>query len=299
LLISVTCMLLLATALSFGWFSPGALAGTLPRTGNRYHGSTNPGPPPTLTSTPGLTLVFTDKGPLHPGQAIHLQGSGFGVHDIVTFTYDNHEPFSDPNGHPIVAQVDGQGKFIAALALQPAWTPGQHIIVARDSQTQHLAVVTIELSAIVPGKGSTPGTTHGPSVTPGSGNGSGPNGAPTPVSHTPVPTPPVHHTPTPTPVSPTPTAAPPTPTQAPTATPTPVGTNSPGSTSTPSASTGSGIGYALAGGDTQGGSALSALLENMVLSSGPALGFLILGYSLAMLMLGIAGVIHKNRTHTL
>ncbi|MEO6891922.1 MAG: hypothetical protein ABI456_20125 [Ktedonobacteraceae bacterium] len=299
LLISVTCMLLLATALSFGWFSHGVLAGTLPPSGNRYHGSADTGPAATLTSTPGLTLVFTDKGPLHPGQIIHLRGSGFGAHDAVTFTYDNQEPFSDPNGHSIVVQVDEQGKFMAALQLQPAWTPGQHIIVARASQTHHLAVVTIDLSATIPAKGSTPGTNHGPIVTPGSGNGPGSNGAPTPVGRTPVPTPPVHHTPTPTPVPPTPTQAPPTPTQAPpTPTPTPVGTNSPGSTSTPSVSTGSGISDALVGGDIQGGSALSALLENTLLSGGPGLWVLILGYGLAMLLLGSAGVIHKNRTHT-
>ncbi|MDQ2716961.1 MAG: hypothetical protein M3Z08_18815 [Chloroflexota bacterium] len=296
LLISVTCMLLLATALSFGWFSPGALAGNLPLSGNRSHGATDPGPAATLTSTPGLTLACTDKGPLHPGQTIHLQGGGFGAHDVVTFTYDNQEPFSDPNGQPIVAQADGLGKFMLALTLKSAWTPGQHIIVARDSQTQHLAVVTIDLSAAVPGKASTPGSNHGPVVTPGSGNGSGSNGAPTPVGRTPVPTPPVHHTPTPTPPTPTPTQAPPTPTQAPTDTPTPAGTNSPGSTSTPSAATGSGIGDALAGGDTQGGQALAALLENTLLSGGPGLWVLILGYSLAMLLLGIAGVIHKNRT---
>ncbi|MBA2288041.1 MAG: hypothetical protein H0W02_21410 [Ktedonobacteraceae bacterium] len=298
LLISVTCLLLLATALSSGWLSPGALAGNLPLAGNRHHGSIDTGPVATLTSTPGLTLAFTDKGPLHPGQAIHLQGGGFGAYDAVTFTYDNREPFSDPDGHPIIVQVDGRGKFMVALTLQPAWTPGQHIIVARDSQTHHLAVVTIELSANIPGKGSTPGTNHGPIVTPGSGSGSGSNGAPTPVGRTPVPTPPVHHTPTPTPVPPTPTQPPPTPTQAPTNTPTPAGTNSPGSTSTPSAPTGSGIGDALVGGDTPEGQTLAALLENTLLSSGPGLWVLILGYSLAMLMLGIAGVIHKNRTQT-
>jgi len=217
LLIGVTCMLLLVTALSFEWIAPGQQSGmVLQNLANSSASSTEP------------TLTVIERGPFSPGQVIRLHGQGFSIHGRIVFTFDSallHPRQNVDSGLVRQPQVnaDNHGEFTAPLTLGsgPTWKGGQHRIVAHDIATDHLAFLSIQ---IVPNR-----VTHTPVSSNGTGNGSVPTA---PIT---TATPPAKSTPSPaaTPTA-TPTQAPPTPT--PTATATPTATDTP--TVTPNAANG-------------------------------------------------------------
>lgn len=294
LLVSVTCVLLLVAAFSLEWLTPGLPSGT--SSSNATGNSTGLQPVATVTMAPGLKLTILDKGPFLPGQPVHLHGQGFSSHGHVTFMFDGTQPLLDRDGKADSTQADVQGVFTTTVWLSAdlPWKPGRHLIVARDILTNYLFTLPIILAPPPIGKGvsNTPVPTAPPGVgvspTP-SGN---PGGQPTPVGRTPVPV-------TPTPTSSTPTVTPtvgtiptitPTVGSSPAPTITPTGGITPGTTSTTgSISSGSSnLDNVL---DHSGEPLLSAQLKSL----NPWIWVMGACYSLSMVLLGVAGVLHKRR----
>jgi len=290
LLVCVTCLLLLVTAFSLVLHTPGS-AGTsstnVPGASKRAQQAT------TLTSTSGLVLTRTDTGLLLPGESIHLHGQGFSIHGHVRFMFDNTQPLLDQYGRSDSTQADAQGAFstIVLLNISPPWHPGTHYIFAHDLTTNHVAKLAIILAPepnSTGGVSNTPvGSTY-PGVTPTSSTGS--SGAnPTPAGPTPVPvspTPPAGTaTVTPT-VGTTPTSTP-TVGSTPTVSPTAAATSGSTPIASPSASGGSNLGNALShAGDLP--------LSKQLITLSPWVWLMAACYSLSMVFLGLAGVLHKR-----
>lgn len=322
-LVSVTCILLFITCLSAGWLNFGqpstALQPTAPGRGTSTPTASDcqhknsPQCVSTTTSAAGLKLTMLSNTVLYPGMAVDLQGQGFTPNGQVTLMHDSQWPCV-----PGQQQADGQGSFRATITLDASWGAGHHIITATDATSSHAVDMSITLSASpsdtsTPGVTLTPGSTPGAAATPTSGtSGTTPTaiaggGAPTPggANRTPVP---VKPSPTsgPTPPAATPT---PVPTQAPTATPTSVPPTptptqvAPTPTAAPATPT-AGV-TATVGATKTPGSRLAASQALSLNDEPPHAGntkaltltfqVLIIGYGLAMIMFGLAGLLHHRR----
>ncbi len=322
LLISVTCVLLLVTAFSLNWITPGVRNTVTSSAPSLTSSSPHGHPLPTVTDTPGLALTLLDKEPFLPGGTIHVHGQGFTHNNKVIFTLDS--PQLPSNVPPVSVQTDAHGDFTTTLSLGYGLVPGLHLLIAHDVKTDSFAALPFRIEPGDFGKAATatpasavPGATVTP--TPGQPAGGGGNPAtptptpfttPVPVGSTPVPTPtsipptptpvptqPPTPTPTPTPLPPTPTpGTTPTPGVSPTAAVPPPPSPTPGTTPTaagPLSSTlsnagpGAGLSNAL-GSNTP---AFSVQLTRFA----PWLWLPVLFYTLSMFMLGIAGILHKRR----
>ena len=290
LLVCVTCVLLLVTAFSLALRTPGSAdtsSTNLAGTSKRAQQTT------TLTSTSGLVLTRTDTGPLLPGQPIHIRGQGFSINGHVRFMFDNTQPLLDQNGKSDSTQADAQGAFSTTvwLSINLPWHPGTHLIFAHDLATNHVAKIAIILA---PEPNSTGGVSNAPvpstspGVTPTSSTG-GSGAKPTPAGPTPVPVSPTPPATTPT-VTPTVGTAPtstPTVGTTPTVAPTAVATAGSTPIASPSASGGSNLGNALSrAGDMSLGKQLTTL--------SPLVWLMVACYSLSMVFLGLAGILHKR-----
>ncbi len=228
LLITVTFALLIVSAISFSWMSPGTQYGTAsPLT-------TTAGVPtsiPTVITSHGLTLILENAQLLVPGQPIQLRGQGFSPHGHVTFTDEKSLPLLVQATQSNIVEADQHGMFAVTLTTS-TWAVGAHHIFVRDVITGHIADLPIMLDAGPFGKNAT--ATVPPGVTPTIPTGSG-GFFPTPVNLTPAPiTPTVSSaTPTPAPTQVKPTA---TPTREVTPTATPGTTPTVGTTPSPSSS---------------------------------------------------------------
>jgi len=288
LLVAVTFVLLLVTAFSFEWVTPGFI--NTPST-NTSGTSTGSGQQSTVVTTHELLLIRIDKGPILPGQSIGLHGQGFSPLGLIRFLFDGTQQLFDQNGQYASTQANAQGVFTTSVVLDTnlPWHPGSHFINAQDITTKRMATLHIILSPAPIGKGITstpvpsyppnatpPGLTPIPSVT---------SGQPTPVGQTPVPV-----TPTPHPVTPTPTVGT-TPIVTPTAgtspTVVPTAGTIPGVTPTAGTTLGSGLGNAL---DNPGYTYLGRQLPHL----NPWVWLMIACYCLSMILLGLAGVLHKR-----
>ncbi len=279
LLVAVTCVLLLVTAFSFEWVTPGFIntAST-----NTLRTSTGSGQQSTVVTTPKLVLIRIDKGPILPGQSIALHGQGFSHLGHIRFLFDGTQQLFDQNGQYASTQANAQGVFTTSVVLGTnlPWNPGLHSINAQDLATKRMATLHIILSPAPIGKGitSTPVPSYPPYATPPvvTPIPSVTSGQPTPVGQTPVPV-----TPTPHPVTPTPTStstSTPTPTSTSTSTPTPTGTAMLSS---------SVLGNAL---DKPGDTTLGRQLPHL----NPWVWVMLACYCLSMMLLGLAGVLHKR-----
>jgi hypothetical protein len=299
LLVGVTCVLLLVTAFSFEWLTPGFIsAASTNMTGN----STGSQQQATVTASGGMNVIRTDTGPLLPGQLIHLRGQGFSPQGHISFLFDGTQPLLDQNGKSNATQADARGVFSTTLRLNdnPPMQPGAHFIEVQDLATRHSVSLEVTLAQGPFGKGvsSTPVPSYPPVITPTSI----PIGQPTPVpvGQTPVPVTPTPHpgTPTVTPtVGITPTATPtvgitstvtPTAGTTPTVTPTVKTTLGLTPTASPTSSGASGLGYAL---DHRGDLSVGKQLTHL----SPWVWLMMACYSLSMVLLGLAGVLHKRR----
>ena len=292
LLVSVTFVLLLVTALNFAQITPsfqigqrGLLDGSNSSPGSSQSGT---GKPTVVTTPSGLTLILMDTGPLVPGQSIQLQGKGFSPQGTVTFTDEINQPMLILNSQSSSVQADNHGAF-AVTVNNASWAPGNHLVVVSDVATGRVVKLPVVLAPGPFGKqGSTPlPGTPPPGLTPTPTQNNGFGGVPTPVNFTPVVTPtrPVGSTPTPKPTqlpTPTPTMA---------VTPTPGATPTVGNTPSPVASPAQGnVGVPL----------MEANIGSDVIHSSSDLDaswlwLLIIGYCISMLMLGMAGILRKRR----
>ena len=287
LLVAVTCVLLFVTAFSFEWITPGFVN---PATTNTLGTSTELGQQSTTVATGKMVLTLIDKGPILPGQSIDLRGQGFSPLGHIRFLFDGTLQLFDQNGQSLT-QANAHGAFVTTLVLgnNLPWRSGPHFIKAQDITSKRIIKLPITLSPAPIGKGTpnTPVPSYPPGVTPPGVTPIPivPGGQPTPVGQTPVPV-----TPTPHPVTPTPTVGT-TPIVTPTLGPSPtvvpsVGTT-PGVTTTASTATGSGLGNAL---DITG----DVYLSKQLIHLSPWVWLMIGCYCLSMMLLGIAGVLHKR-----
>jgi hypothetical protein len=279
LLVAVTCVLLLVTAFSFEWVTPGFIDIASTNTSGTPTGT---GQQSTVVTTPELVLIRIDKGPILPGQFIGLHGQGFSPLGHIRFLFDGTQQLFDQNGQYASTQANAQGVFTTSVVLDTnlPWHPGSHFINAQDLTTKRMATLHIILSPAPIGKGitSTPVPSYPPNVTPPvlTPIPSVTSGQPTPVGQTPVPV-----TPTPHPVTPTPTVGT-TPIVSPTA-----GT-SPTAVPTAGTTIGTGLGNAL---DNPGDTSLGRQLPHL----SPWVWLMIACYCLSMILLGLAGVLHKRQ----
>jgi hypothetical protein len=292
LLVCVTCVLLLVTAFSFEWLTPEFMNASSTNMPGSSAGSQEQA---TVPANGRMTLTRVDNGPLFPGQPIRLHGQGFSPHGHIIFLFDGAQPLLDKNGKSDSTQADAGGEFTTTLWLNDnlPWNPGSHFINAQDLVTKHkirLAIILVQ-GPIGRGVTSTPMPVYPPVVTatPIQG-GSGGQPTPAPVGQTPVPITPTTHpvTPTVTPtVGTTPTVTP-TVGMTPTVTPPPV-TQPTVTPATSTAATGNpSLGNAL---DNPGALSLGKQLTHL----SPWVWAVIACYSLSMLLLGLAGVLHKHR----
>ncbi len=297
LLMTLTCVLLLVTALSFAWITPGQQSATSSLT-DTSNVATDVHQTVTAITTPGLTLMLLDKGPLLPGQSVHLRGQGFTANGHVNFTFDIEHPFLDENGEPLTVETDRQGVFTVTLLLgyPPAWVMGPHIIVAHDLATHHRAAVSLTLASGLFGKKGTATPAPGATDTPTPGD---PGIFPTPVGQTPVPVTPSPGVPTPD-ITPTSTqAGTPSPTETVGTTP----TTAPGKTPTPHTTPTAHIQPSATSTHAATGSSLSDALDNSYAKAQERLitpavlfiGLWVFLFMLAMAMFGLAGVLRKQR----
>ncbi len=287
LLVAVTCILLFVTAFSFEWITPGFNN----QVSSNQSGSTlGQGSKSTGSAESGIVLIRLDKGLILPGQTIELRGEGFSHGAHIRFLFDHTQQLFDQNGQSNSTQANAQGVFTASVVLGSnlPWHPGPHIINAQDLITMTMATLHIVLSPSPIGKGvsSTPMPSYPPNTTPTALTpiptvvGS----QPTAVGQTPVPV-----TPTPKPVTPTPGTTPvitPTPATSPTVVPS-VGTT-PGVTTTTGTTGGSGLWNAL---DNAGG---NMYFSKQLTHINPWVWLMIACYGLSMILLGLAGVLHKR-----
>lgn len=81
-------------------------------------------------ATAGLSV--SPAGPLRVGDTFSLAGNGFGVHHLITITYDNNKTLLDGNNRPLQAHTDERGDFSLQIKIPEVWVVGQHSIYALD-----------------------------------------------------------------------------------------------------------------------------------------------------------------------
>ena len=289
LLMTVTCIFLLLMVFSVHWSAADVNNGT----SSSFKNTNNPAGG--QNSTPGVLLAVTHAGALIAGQPMHLRGEGFSANKHIALTYDANRPFLNHDEQPVVVQADAHGVFIVTLA-SPSWGLGQHSIVARDLATGHLAIATVTVvattkSATRPPAGTIPGAGATATAIQQGNN-----------------TPPVGQTPTVVPtagITPTATPAPPTPTVGITPTATVGTTPTVGITVTPKLGQTPPVEMSVTPGPgetaTVGNTNPAVLTTQDVAGSGgaaitvsPWLWLLIGGYTFAMLLFGVAGLLHKR-----
>jgi hypothetical protein len=285
LLIAVTCVLLLVTAFSFEWITPGFIGSASTNMAGTSTGSKQQA---TVVATNTMTLIRIDTGPVLPGQSIGLRGQGFSPHGHIRFLFDGTQQLFDQNGQSDSTRANAQGVFSTTIVLNSnlPWHPGPHFINAQDLATKRMAKLTIILAPTPIGKGvsSTPVPSYPPVVAPP---------VVAPPALTPIPSV-TGSQPTPVgqPPAPTPTPHPVTPTATPTSTNTPTPTSTSTSTPTPTPTGTSmlfptGLGNALDhAGDSSPGEQLTSLSPWVWLMMGC--------YCLSLVLLGLAGVLHKR-----
>jgi hypothetical protein len=290
LLVAVTCVLLLVTAFSFEWITPRFIN---PALTNASGTSTVSGQQSTVIVTTEMVLIRIDKGPILPGQSIVLHGQGFSPLGHIRFLFDDTLQLFDQNGQSTSTQANAQGVFSTSIVLSSnlPWHTGPHFIYAQDLTTKRMTKLQIILAQSPIGKGvpgtpvpSYPPVVNPPALTP---IPSVTGGQPTPVGQTPVPVTPTPHPVTPTPTSTVGTTPTVTPTVGITPTVTPAAGTTPGVTTTAGTTPGSGLGNAL---DNTGDTYLGKQLAHL----SPWVWLMIACYCLSMVLLGLAGVLHKR-----
>jgi hypothetical protein len=287
LLVAVSCVLLFVTAFSFEWITPGFIS---PASTKTFGTPTISGQRSTVVATSKMVLIRMDKGPVLLGQPIQLRGEGFSPYGHIRFMFDGTLQLFDQNGQSTSTQANTYGIFTTSLVLDNhlPWNPGPHSISAQDLTTKHIATLQIILSPAPIGKSmpNTPVPLYPPNATPPAVTPipSVTKGQPIPVGQTPVPI-----TPTPHPVTPTPTSTVGTiPIVTPTLGTSPIVGTTPGvTTARVGTSVSSGLGNAL---DNTWGTYLSKQLAHF----SPLVWLMIAFYCLSMVLLGLAGVLHKR-----
>ena len=241
-----------------------------------------------------MTLSLLNKGPLVPGQALYLRGQGFSPHGRIEFTDENKHSVLRRDSQTNAVQADGHGAFSVALN-DTAWTAGRHHVIARDVVTGRSVDFPVILAAAPFGKNTTPTPSSSyPGLTATATSTNGPGSFPTVVGSTPVPKPTMGTTPVPTPTSQssptptatsgiTPTAAPGTP---PGITPTALSSSSNGSSNFLPSSVAVSIGIS------------ADLPQSSTNLTGSWFWLFMVGYILAMFMVGLAGVLRKRHKNS-
>ncbi|HLJ35958.1 MAG TPA: hypothetical protein VKU38_20030 [Ktedonobacteraceae bacterium] len=285
LLMTITCIFLLMMVFSFQWNAANVNNGASSSPGNMNN------PTNGQSSSPGLSLTLTNATALIAGQPLHLRGQGFSANGHVALSYDASQPFLNQGGQPVLAQTDAHGTFVMTLN-SPSWGVGQHRIMARDIATGHLAIAHVTVVAITKTATATAAVTtpRATATTIQQGTNS------PPVAQTPPIVPTTGVTPT---VMPKPPTATPTVGTTPTVGITPTVTATPRLGQTPTV--GVSVTPKLSETATVGNTNPAVLNTQYIANSGgstfpvgPWLWLLIGGYMLAMLLFGIAGLVHKR-----
>jgi hypothetical protein len=84
-----------------------------------------------------------------------LAGKGFGLNDLITFTYDqNNDAILDGSRKPLQAHADDTGAFSVQIVAPTSWDVGQHTVhaidIGKDQTLSVSAIITIEQSSQAP-----------------------------------------------------------------------------------------------------------------------------------------------------
>jgi hypothetical protein len=96
---------------------------------------------PTVPDQPSLSI---SDGPYRVGSIIQLRGAHFSRYAIIVLLRDE-QPATDSNGLRQSVDSDGQGAFTATLTLTADWSPGNHILAAKDTSSGQQVSVAISV----------------------------------------------------------------------------------------------------------------------------------------------------------
>ena len=292
LLIGVTCLLLLVSALSLQWFAPSAPASPLASSANGDNAQQHSVAP--RGDYPSFALAGTNS--ITPGQSFQLDGHGFRPSLRISFYFDGKIALLNRNHQQAWVRTDARGAFLTTLWLgtSPTWTSGEHIIAVRDASGTPLTAINIRLvssssnTGTIASSSTTPGATPG-TINQGTATPTGPQGSPVsrpPVTVTPAKTPALSPTPSTPAVSPTVKPSP-TITPTPKTSPTPVSSPAGGTPTTAVSPTAhAALGNAL----NDSGAPPAARLASV----SPLVWIMLACYLLSMSCLGAAGIMYKR-----
>ena len=97
---------------------------------------------PFLTTVPDQPSLSLSSGPYHVGSVITLQGAHFSHFAIIAVLLDG-QPVVDSNGWRVAVDSDGQGAFRTTLTITSAWSLGDHILTAKDTNNSQRALIDL------------------------------------------------------------------------------------------------------------------------------------------------------------
>jgi hypothetical protein len=95
--------------------------------------------------TPALSIQGATSTTFKIGQTLHIAGTHFGPHDIITFLLDTATPISGANGNPLHIQADAQGAFEVTIPIQSDWPTGDRSIQAVDAAAHTSSYLEIQI----------------------------------------------------------------------------------------------------------------------------------------------------------
>ncbi len=103
---------------------------------------------PLLPIIPQQPTISLSSGPYYIGDVLTIQGAYFTRFSIIVLLLDD-QPITDSNGLRQAIDSDSQGAFTTTLTILPTWSPGDHILAAKDTTSGEEASldITIEKTA--------------------------------------------------------------------------------------------------------------------------------------------------------
>lgn len=140
-----------------GWLALGIIALVVAITvasGIMAYMLTRPYPQPVISVASGYTVGTNPAGA--QGTTLHIRGQKFSSNSAITFLLDGHIA----PGTPRVAS-DHNGNLSVNLPIPAAWSPGRHLLNARDA-AHYSSKKDVVIEVVLPGQANTPGPNGAP-----------------------------------------------------------------------------------------------------------------------------------------
>ncbi len=96
--------------------------------------------------------VSVSPDTLRVNDTFTFAGKGFGVHNLMIFTYDINKPIFDENGKPLEVYTDSRGMFSVQIRVPADWVAGQHFAHVTDEaeELSITAIITVQEAPLTP-----------------------------------------------------------------------------------------------------------------------------------------------------